>query len=279
MAGNIPRSDIIKRLKKTAAEGLPLVVVSATTGISARCSEAAGVSLIAVYNAGVFRAAGLGSLYAFLPYGDANEVTLEKLGPQVLKMTKNTPVIVGIGAHDPFRDMDGLIDKAVNMGFSGIENVPLVGFYGDEFKAMLESGGMGFSREVELIRKANKRDIFTAAFVFTKDEAKRMAEAGADVIIAHCGLTTGGAIGAKTSIALDAAASFTNGIVEAAKAVKPDAFFMVHGGPVEAPAQVQYVLERTDVHGFVAGSAFERTPIENALMNAIKEFQAVKPKK
>jgi predicted TIM-barrel enzyme len=273
--------EVVTRLRKTNDDGKPILVGSTSTGMSAKFAEAGGCDMVSVYSVGYFRWSGQAGQLAFMPYGDANEIVLDKLAPHVLPAVKTIPVIAGIGAHDPFRRMEDLLKRASEMGFSGVQNIPFTGFYGDHLNAELEAGGIGFSREVDMVRKAHKMDMFTIAFTFTPDQGKRMAEAGADMIVPHCGLTTGGEKGAKLSIRLDEAVELTQEIVEASRTINPDLLFVSHGGPIESPEEVKYMLEHTDVHGYFAGSGLERIPIERALVETTKEFKGIgyKPRK
>jgi predicted TIM-barrel enzyme len=273
------RTEVVARLRKTNDEGRPILVGSTSTGMSAKFAEKGGCDMVAVYSVGYFRWSGQAGQLAFMPYGDANEIVLEKLAPHVLPAVKEIPVIAGIGAHDPFRRMEDLLKRATDMGFSGVQNVPFTGFYGDHLNKELEAGGIGFSREVEMIRKAHQREMFTIGFAFTPEQGEKMAEAGADMIVPHCGLTTGGDKGASISIKMDEAVQLTQSIVKAAKAVNPNLLFVSHGGPIESPEEVKYVLEHTDVNGYFAGSGLERIPIEKALVETTKEFKALQYKK
>ena len=230
-----------------------------------------------VYNTGSFRMAGHGSLAGYLAYGDANAMTLE-LGQEILNVAGDTPVIGGIGAADPFRDIPGLIDEMLAVGFSGITNVPTAGLYDGTFRRHIDATGLGYPKEVDLIRLCRERDVFTLAYAFSPDEARAMAEAGADVIGAHVGLTSGGWIGAESVLDVRAACDATQAMVEGARAGRGDVLVVAHGGPFEDPATVARVFESTDVVGYLGASSIERLPVERAVSAIVREFKALRPR-
>lgn len=268
------RSEVLGRLHATLAAGRPLVIGGAGIGLVAKAAEKGGIDLIMVYNTGPFRMAGHGSLAGYLAYGDSNAITMD-LGREVLGAVDSTPVIGGIGAADPFRDIPRLLDQFVAMGFSGITNVPTTGLYQGAFRRHIDATNLGYPREIDLVRICRERDIFTLAYAFTPEEASAMAEAGADVIGAHVGLTSGGWIGAEERMELDTACEATQAMLEAAKAARSDVLVVAHGGPFEDPASVARVLETTDVVGYLGASSIERLPVERAVSGVVQEFKAL----
>ena len=255
----------------------PIVIGGAGIGLVAKIADQTGIDLIMGYNTGPFRMDGHGSLSGYLAYGDSNLMTLV-LGEHLLKVIKNTPLIGGIGAADPYRDIDKLIEKMMDMGFSGITNVPTSGLYDGVFRQQIDSTNLGYPEEIKLVKKCNKRDIFTAVYAFNEEEAKAMAAAGADVIGAHVGLTLGGTIGAGHALDLDAACERTQRILEAAREENPDIIVVCHGGPFDYPESVQYCFDHTDVNGFIGASSVERLPVEKAIKECIETFQNLKMK-
>jgi len=269
------RKGLLARYRKMVSEGEPIIGGGAGTGLSAKCEEAGGIDLIVIYNSGRFRMAGRGSLAGLMPYGDANSIVLEMAG-EVLPVVKNTPVLAGVCASDPFRLMDNFLDEVKATGFSGVQNFPTVGLIDGVFRANLEETGMSYQLEVDMIAAAHKKDLLTTPYVFSEQDAVAMAEAGADIVVVHHGLTTGGSIGAETGIALEQAPEITDTWAKAALDVNPDVVVLVHGGPVSSPSDAQFVLENTRYcHGFYGASSMERLPTEIALTETTKEFKAI----
>ncbi|MEO1399436.1 MAG: phosphoenolpyruvate hydrolase family protein, partial [Pseudomonadota bacterium] len=247
----------------------------AGTGLSAKCEEAGGIDLIVIYNSGRYRMAGRGSLAGLMPYGDANAVVMEMAG-EVLPVVKNTPVLAGVCASDPFRLMDRFLDEVKATGFSGVQNFPTVGLIDGTFRANLEETGMSYALEVDMIKMAAERDMLTTPYVFSTADAEAMARAGADIIVVHLGLTTGGAIGAETGVTLEEAPKLTDEWAQAALDVNPDAIVLVHGGPVAMPEDADFVLKNTKhCHGFYGASSMERLPTEVALTEQTKKFKQI----
>jgi len=273
------RSEILERLRKNIEAGLPIIGAGAGTGISAKFEEAGGVDLIVIYNSGRFRMAGRGSLAGLMPYGDANAIVMEMAG-EVLTIVKDTPVLAGVCGTDPFRQMDAFLKQVKEIGFSGVQNFPTVGLCDGLFRQNLEETGMGYGLEVDMIRKAHELDLLTTPYAFNVEEAKAMAEAGADVIVAHMGLTTKGAIGASTALSLEEAPAKVQEICDAAKSVNPDIIVLCHGGPISMPEDAEYVLHRTEgVHGFYGASSMERLPTEVAIREQMRKFKSIRFKK
>ncbi len=269
------RTQILDRLRAQVARGEPIVGAGAGTGLSAKCVEEGGVDLIVIYNSGRFRMAGRGSLAGMLPYGDANAIVVEMAG-EVLPVVRRTPVLAGVCGTDPFRLMRVFLRQIKEMGFAGVQNFPTVGLFEGTFRRNLEETGMGFGLEVDLIRLARERDLLTAPYVFEVGEAEAMARAGADVLVPHMGLTTGGAIGAGTALALDDAVERVQALHDAAKRVNPDVLVLCHGGPIAEPEDAAYVLERTEgVVGFFGASSMERLPTETAMTENMRRFKAI----
>lgn len=273
------RSKILGRLRENIEAGLPIIGAGAGTGISAKFEEVGGVDLIVIYNSGRFRMAGRGSLAGLMPYGDANAIVMEMAG-EVLTVVKDTPVLAGVCGTDPFRQMDVFLKQVKEIGFSGVQNFPTVGLYDGLFRQNLEETGMGYSLEVDMIRKAHELDLLTTPYAFNAKEAKAMAEAGADIIVAHMGLTTKGAIGASTALPLEEAPAKVQEICDAAKSVNPDIIVLCHGGPLSMPEDVDYVLNKTEgVHGFYGASSMERLPTEVAIREQMHKFKSVRFRK
>lgn len=270
------RQEVIARIQSQINQGVPVVGAGAGTGISAKSAEAGGVDLLIIYNSGRFRMAGRGSLSGLMPYGDANEIVLD-MAREVLTVVKNTPVLAGVCGTDPFRDMGYFLRQLKDIGFSGVQNFPTVGLIDGTFRQNLEETNMGYGLEVEMIKKAHELDIFTTPYVFNVQEAEMMARAGADMIVAHMGLTTKGSIGATTAKTLDDCVKLTQEIHDAAKAVNPNVFVIVHGGPVAEPEDAEYVLQRTrGICGFYGASSVERLPTEVGIKNQVLEFKKVR---
>jgi len=271
----IAREEALRRLNRQAAQGNPIVGAGAGTGLSAKCAEAGGADLIIIYNSGRYRMAGRGSLAGLMPYGDANQIVVE-MAAEVLPIVKDTPVLAGVCGTDPFRLMDVYLRQLKDMGFSGVQNFPTVGLCDGVFRQNLEETGMGYDLEVEMIRKAHELGLLTTPYVFNEDEARKMAAAGADVLVAHVGLTTKGTIGASTAMTLDEAVDAVQRICDAGKSVNPDVLVICHGGPISEPEDAAYVLERTrGVAGFFGASSVERLPTEIAITEQVRSFKRI----
>lgn len=257
--------------------GRPIIGAGAGTGLSAKSAEAGGADLIIIYNSGRFRMAGRGSLAGLMPYGDANAIVVE-MAAEVLPVVKQTPVLAGVCGTDPFRQMPRFLDEIRAIGFAGVQNFPTVGLIDGVFRANLEETGMGFDLEIEMIQLASERELLTAPYVFDTEQATAMAQAGADIIVPHMGLTTKGSIGATTAITLDQAVQRVQEMRDAAAAVDPGIIVLCHGGPIAEPADVRYVLERTHgVAGFFGASSMERLPTERAISDQLRAFKEVPP--
>jgi predicted TIM-barrel enzyme len=273
----VTRAEALKRLRAQVASG-PIIGAGAGTGLSAKCAEAGGADLIIVYNSGRYRMAGRGSLAGLLPYGDANAIVVEMAG-EVLPVVRETPVLAGVCGTDPFRLMPVFLRQLRDLGFSGVQNFPTVGLFDGTFRANLEETGMGYGLEVEMIRAARELDLLTAPYVFDEASARAMAEAGADVIVPHMGLTTSGTIGAQTAITLDEAVGRVQAMHDAATEVNPELLVLCHGGPIAEPEDAAYVLERTrGVVGFFGASSMERLPTEVALTETVRRFKSIPTK-
>ena len=269
------REDALGRLRDEVGSGRPIIGAGAGTGLSAKCAEAGGVDLIIIYNSGRYRMAGRGSLAGLLPYGDANAIVVD-MASEVLPVVQETPVLAGVCGTDPFRLMPVFLKQLKEMGFAGVQNFPTVGLFDGTFRQNLEETGMGFDLEVETIRQARDLDLLTSPYVFDEDEARAMAEAGADVLVPHMGLTTSGTIGAQTALTLDESVERVQSMHDAAKEVNPDVLVLCHGGPIASPDDASYVLERTDgVVGFFGASSMERLPTERAMTENMREFKQI----
>jgi predicted TIM-barrel enzyme len=271
------REEILERLYGKIALRQPIIIGGAGIGLVAKCADKAGIDIIMAYNTGPFRMDGHGSLAGYLAYGDSNAITLQ-LARQILPVVENTPVVGGIGAADPYRDIDRLIDDMIMIGYSGITNVPTAGLYDGTFRKHIDDTHLGYPEEVKLIRKCHDKNIFTLAYAFSPSECIAMAEAGADVIGTHVGLTVGGLIGAQASLSLDDACVKTEEMVQAARSVNPNIITVAHGGPFEDPKSVQVVFEKTSVDGYLGASSIERLPVEKAIMQIISEYKDLKLK-
>jgi predicted TIM-barrel enzyme len=270
------REQALSRLRERIDAGVPIIGGGAGTGISAKFEEVGGIDLIVIYNSGRYRMAGRGSLAGLMPYGDANAVVMEMAG-EVLPVVNDTPVLAGVCASDPFRLMDKFLDQLRDTGFAGVQNFPTVGLIDGTFRANLEETGMGYDNEVRLIRTAREKDLLTTPYVFNVDETQQMVEAGADVIVAHMGLTTKGTIGAHTARTLDDCVREVQTIADAARQVRDDIIVLCHGGPIAMPEDAQYILTRTqNVHGFYGASSMERLPVEIALTEQVRRFKAIR---
>jgi predicted TIM-barrel enzyme len=273
----IARKDILKKLHGMAGRGEPIIGGGAGTGLSAKCEEAGGIDLIVIYNSGRYRMAGRGSLAGLLAYGNANEIVLD-MAREVLPVVKHTPVLAGVNGTDPFLMTDHFLRTVGDMGFSGIQNFPTVGLFDGTIRAQLEETGMGYGLEVSVIERANKLDLLTTPYVFSEENARDMAKAGADIIVCHLGLTTGGAIGARTALKLEDCVPLIDAWAEAARKVNPDVLVLCHGGPIASPEDAAFVLEAAKrCHGFYGASSMERLPTEVALTETTKRFKRIRP--
>lgn len=269
------RTALLKRYREMIDRGEPIIGGGAGTGLSAKCEEAGGIDLIVIYNSGRYRMSGRGSLAGLMPYGDANAVVMEMAG-EVLPVVKRTPVLAGVCASDPFRLMDRFLDEIKTAGFSGIQNFPTVGLIDGTFRANLEETGMSYSLEVDLVKMAHDKDLLTTPYVFSAEDAEAMAKAGADIVVCHIGLTTGGSIGAETGVTLEQVPALVDEWSAAALAVNPNAIILVHGGPVAMPEDADFVLKNTKTcHGFYGASSMERLPTEIALTEQTRKFKEI----
>lgn len=272
----ISRSEILKRLQAQNSAGKPIVGCGAGTGISAKFAEAGGADLIIIYNSGRYRMAGRGSLAGLMPYGDANGIVVE-MAAEVLPVVKDTPVLAGICGTDPFRLMPVFLKQLKEIGFSGVQNFPTVGLIDGNFRANLEGTGMGYDKEIEAIRLAHDLDLFTSPYVFDADQARAMANAGADQLVAHVGLTTAGSIGAAVALTLDQAIDKVMTIAEAGRGVRKDILVICHGGPFDEPENVGNALAKMPgINGFFGASSIERLPTERAIRGQVQEFKNLK---
>ena len=270
------REDILARLRSKVAAGRPILGGGAGTGISAKMSEEGGIDLLVIYNSGRFRMAGRGSLSGLMPYGDANAIVLE-MAREVIPVVRRTPVLAGVCGTDPFRLMKLFLREVDAAGFSGVQNFPTVGLIDGVFRANLEETGMGYGLEVDLIRQASAMGMLTTPYCFNPDEARAMAEAGADILIPHMGLTTKGTIGAATALSLEESARRVQAMHDAAKRVNGEILVLCHGGPIAEPADAQYILDHTQgIVGFYGASSMERLPVEPAIRDRVREFGALR---
>src|ERR1700756_2116672 len=269
------REELLAKFQKMVRDRQPIVGGGAGTGLSAKCEEAGGVDLIVIYNSGRYRMAGRGSLAGLMAYGDANAIVLEMAG-EVLPVVRKTPVLAGVNGTDPFRDMDVFLDQLKALGFAGVQNFPTVGLIDGVFRANLEETGMSYALEVEMIAKARAKDLLTTPYVFSEAEATAMAIAGADIIVCHLGLTTGGAIGAHTAPRLEDCPEQIDAWAQAALSVNPDILVLAHGGPIADPADADFIMKNTHrCHGFYGASSMERLPVERALTDQVRKFKAI----
>lgn len=265
------REAILKRFREKLASGRPIVGGGAGTGISAKCEEAAGIDLIVVYNSGRFRMAGRGSLAGLLPYGNANQI-VKDLAPEVLTAVQHTPVLAGVCGTDPFLIRDLFLRELKALGFAGVQNFPTVGLIDGSFRANLEETGMSFQMEIDCIAAAHELDLLTTPYAFDPEQARLLADAGADIIVAHMGLTTSGTIGAKTAKSLDDSVRAVDEIAASAKEARGDVLVLCHGGPIAQPEDAQYVLDRCPIEGFYGASSMERLPTEHAIAAQVGAF-------
>jgi len=268
----IARTTLLERFRGKIAAGRPLIGGGAGTGLSAKCEEAGGIDLIVIYNSGRYRMAGRGSLAGLMAYGNANEIVCE-MATEVLPVVKHTPVLAGVNGTDPFMIPDQFLRRLIDLGFSGVQNFPTVGLIDGTFRANLEETGMSYALEVELVARAREMDLLTTPYVFCEADARAMAGAGADIVVCHLGLTTGGAIGAETALKLADCVAPINAWAAAAKAVNPDVIVLCHGGPIATPEDAQYILRHCPAcHGFYGASSMERLPTEVALTETTRRF-------
>ena len=269
------RADIMQALRAKRGRGEPIIGGGAGTGLSAKCEELGGIDLIVIYNSGRFRMAGRGSLSGLMPYGDANAIVMD-MAREVIPVVKHTPVIAGVCGTDPFRRMDAFLDEVQRAGFAGVQNFPTVGLIDGVFRANLEETGMGFGLEVGMIALAGQKGLLTTPYVFSEADARAMAGAGADVIVCHLGLTTGGSIGSQTALKLQDCAALVDRWAAAALEIRPDALVLVHGGPVAEPADAEFVFRNTrHCDGFYGASSMERLPVERAIVEQTRAFRAI----
>ncbi len=272
----IPRDTLLEKFRAMIARGEPIVGGGAGTGLSAKCEEAGGIDLIVIYNSGRYRMAGRGSLAGLLAYGNANDIVVD-MAREVLPMVKHTPVLAGVNGTDPFMLRTHFLRQLIDMGFSGVQNFPTVGLIDGTFRANLEETGMGYGLEVDMIAEAASLGLLTTPYVFDETSAADMARAGADIIVPHMGLTTGGAIGAETALTLADCVPRINAWAAAAKRVKPDVIVLCHGGPIANPEDAEYILGHCpECHGFYGASSMERLPVEGALTEQTRKFKAIR---
>lgn len=269
------RTEILKRFREKIAAGKPIIGGGAGTGISAKFEEAGGIDLIVIYNSGRFRMAGHGSLAGLMPFGDANAIVME-MANEVLPVVKKTPVLAGVCGTDPMRLMDKFLEQVRAAGFAGVQNFPTVGLIDGVFRANLEETNMGYDKEVEMIRKAHEMDLLTTPYVFGAEDALKMTQAGADILVAHMGLTTAGTIGAQTARTLEECVPPINEIVKTAKDIRQDIIILCHGGPIAEPDDAAYILKHCpDVDGFYGASSMERLPVERAIKEQTERFTRI----
>jgi len=269
------RQALLDKFNAMILNRQPIIGGGAGTGLSAKCEEAGGIDLIVIYNSGRYRMAGRGSLAGLLAYGNANDIVRE-MAHEVLPVVRSTPVLAGVNGTDPFALMGPLLDELKAMGFSGVQNFPTVGLFEGMFRRNLEETGMGFGLEVDMIGLAHQKDMLTTPYVFSAGEAEAMTKAGADIIVAHMGLTTGGAIGAETALTLAQCPALIDEWAEAARRVRKDVIVLCHGGPISSPEDAAYILKNThNIHGFYGASSMERLPAETALTAQTRAFKAI----
>ncbi len=269
------RDEVLARLREQIESGVPIIGAGAGTGISAKFEEDGGVDLIVIYNSGRYRMAGRGSLAGCMPYGDANAIVMDMAG-EVLTIVDDTPVLAGVCGTDPFRQMHLFLKQVEDIGFSGVQNFPTVGLFDGLIRTNLEETGMGYGLEVEMIRIASELGLLTTPYAFTPGEGEQMAEAGADIVVAHMGLTTKGSIGATTAVTLEEAPERVQGIADAAREVNPEVITLCHGGPISEPDDAEFVLRNTDgLDGFYGASSMERLPVETAIVENMRRFKKI----
>ncbi len=273
----IARQTILANLRHKVAQGIPIIGGGAGTGLSAKCEEAGGIDLIVIYNSGRYRMAGRGSLAGLLAYGNANDIVCD-MAKEVLPVVKHTPVLAGVNGTDPFMLPDELLHRLIRLGFSGVQNFPTVGLIDGLFRANLEETGMGYGLEVDIVRQAHALDLLTTPYVFHSDQATDMARAGADIVVCHMGLTTGGSIGADTAMKLSDCVAPIHEWCEAALRVNPDVLLLCHGGPIATPKDAEWILQHCpELHGFYGASSMERLPTEIALTDTTRQFVNLRP--
>jgi predicted TIM-barrel enzyme len=271
----LTRSALMEKFRAMAARGEPIVGGGAGTGLSAKCEEAGGVDLIVIYNSGRYRMAGRGSLAGLLAYGDANAIVVD-MAREVLPVVRRTPVLAGVNGTDPFRRMEVFLDEIKALGFAGVQNFPTVGLIDGAFRVNLEETGMSYGLEVDMIATAHKKGLLTTPYVFNEGEAEAMAKAGADIIVCHMGLTTGGAIGAQTGLKLNECPALIDSWAAAAIKVRPDILVLAHGGPIAEPGDADFIMKSTKTcHGFYGASSMERLPVETALTEQVRRFKSI----
>jgi predicted TIM-barrel enzyme len=273
----IARQTLLDRFRAKIAAGRPLIGGGAGTGLSAKCEEAGGIDLIVIYNSGRYRMAGRGSLAGLMAYGNANDIVVD-MAREVLPVVKHTPVLAGVNGTDPFMITDHLLRRLIDLGFSGVQNFPTVGLFDGTIRKQLEETGMGYGLEVEMIGRAHALDLLTTPYVFSEGNARDMARAGADIVVCHMGLTTGGAIGAETALKLADCVAPINAWAAAARAVNPEVIVLCHGGPIAMPEDAAYILKHCPgLQGFYGASSMERLPTEVALTEATRRFVDMRP--
>lgn len=271
----VSRAELMQKFRQMVKERRPIIGGGAGTGLSAKCEEQGGIDLIVIYNSGRYRMAGRGSLAGLLAYGNANEIVLD-MAKEVLPVVKSTPVLAGVNGTDPFLLMEPLFENLKRLGFAGVQNFPTVGLIDGVFRQNLEETGMGYPLEVEMIARAHSADLLTTPYVFGVEDAVAMTKAGADMLVPHMGLTTGGSIGAETAKTLDDCVALIDEWSAAAKKIREDVIVLCHGGPIATPEDAAYVLKRAKhCHGFYGASSMERLPVEVALVDRTRDFKAV----
>ncbi|MBQ4790968.1 phosphoenolpyruvate hydrolase family protein [Pectobacterium versatile] len=276
MMSGINRQELLAKFRDMIARREPIIGGGAGTGLSAKCEEAGGIDLIVIYNSGRYRMAGRGSLAGLLAYGNANEIVVD-MAKEVLPVVKHTPVLAGVNGTDPFCQFDKFLDDLKALGFSGVQNFPTVGLIDGNFRANLEETGMGYALEVDMIRLAHEKDMLTTPYVFSAADAVAMTKAGADIIVPHMGLTTGGNIGAETALNLADCVPLINHWVREAKAIRKDVIVLCHGGPISTPQDAQFIMDHCpQCDGFYGASSMERLPTETALTATTQQFKKIK---
>lgn len=271
----IPRKDILEKFRGMIRRGEPIIGGGAGTGLSAKCEEAGGIDLIVIYNSGRYRMAGRGSLAGLMAYGNANDIVVD-MAREVLPMVKHTPVLAGVNGTDPFMILEPFLSQLTELGFSGVQNFPTVGLFDGMIRKNLEETGMSYGLEVEMIRAAHRRDLLTTPYVFSAADATAMAEAGADIVVCHMGLTTGGAIGAETAFSLQDCVPLISDWAKAARAANDQVIVLCHGGPIARPEDASYILKNCpQCHGFYGASSMERLPAEKALTETTRQFKTI----
>jgi predicted TIM-barrel enzyme len=271
----IARAEILKRFQKLIDEGKPIIGGGAGTGLSAKCEEAGGIDLIVIYNSGRYRMAGRGSSAGLLAFGNANEI-VQDMAREVLPVVRHTPVLAGVNGTDPFLLLEPFLRELKALGFSGVQNFPTIGLFDGTMRTSFEETGMGYGLEVDMIAAAHALDLLTTPYVFNPDEARAMTRAGADIIVAHMGVTTGGSIGATSAKSLDACVAEIDAIAEAARAEREGVLVICHGGPISEPADAAYILAHASgCHGFYGASSMERLPVERAITQQTRDFKAI----